>query len=238
MPNPHIQESYKNRLLAALPALAIRQLVPHLTPVDLPRNLTLLEPGRTVETVYFLEQGVCSIVATLKNGMTVEVGMTGRDGFVGIAAVLGAGQSPNRCIMQIPGYGFRMNAKILAELADASAPLRLSLMRSVYGLLVQTAQTAACNRVHELHERLARWLLMCHDRVQTDQILITQEFLAILLGTRRSSVTVAAGMLQKAGLITYARGRVIIQDHAGLEDAACECYRVVHDDAVRLGLLD
>ncbi|MGA9668776.1 MAG: Crp/Fnr family transcriptional regulator [Terracidiphilus sp.] len=170
--------------------------------------------------------------------MTVEVGIIGRDGFVGVSAVLGAGHSPNRCFMQIPGNGFRMKAKTLIELSDGSAALRMCLLRSVQGLLVQTAQTAACNRVHELHERLARWLLMCRDRVQTDQILITQEFLATMLGTRRSTVTVAAGMLQKAGLITYTRGHVTIQNHRGLIEAACECYKVVHDETVRIGLLD
>jgi CRP-like cAMP-binding protein len=229
---------HKNRLLASLPDLALHQLAPHLTPVDLPMNLTLQEPGQTIETVYFLEDGICSIVATMEDGMSVEAGVIGREGFVGMPVMLGAAHSPNRSFMQIPGYGFRVKAQILTELADASAPLRSRLLRSVHGLLVQTAQTAACNRVHDLHERLARWLLMCHDRVQTDQLLITQEFLAIMLGTRRSSVSVAAGILQKAGLITYARGHVTIQNLPGLEDAACECYKVVHDEYVRLGLLE
>jgi CRP-like cAMP-binding protein len=238
MPSASLQKSYRNRVLASLPDPAIRQLAPHLFPLDLPRNLTLQEPGRVIDTVYFLEDGVCSIVATMENGVTVEVGIIGLDGFVGMPVALGAGYSPNRSFMQIPGHGYRVKARILIELADASAPLRLCLLRSVHGLLVQTAQTAACNRVHELHERLARWLLMCRDRAQSDQIFITQEFLAFMLGTRRSSVTVAAGILQKAGLITYSRGHVTIQNHAGLADAACECYRVVRDESVRLGLLE
>jgi CRP-like cAMP-binding protein len=187
--------------------------------------------------VYFLEDGICSIVATMSGGETVEVGIIGRDGLVGLPAVLGAVQSPNRCFMQIPGYGFRVKSKILTEQSEASPGLRVCLLRSVQGLLVQTAQTAACNRVHDLHERLARWLLMCHDRVQLDCVAITQEFLATMLGTRRSSVTVAARILQKAGLITYTRGHVTIEDLAGLKDASCECYQVVHDEYVRLGLL-
>jgi CRP-like cAMP-binding protein len=224
-------------VLASLPELDIERLAPHLSPVTFTRNRTLESPGRKVDTVYFLEDGICSIVATMKNGTTVEVGLTGRDGFVGIPAILGSGNSPNRCFMQIPGYGYSINAKTLIELSEGSGKLRSCLLRSVHGLFVQTAQTAACNRVHEIHERLARWLLMCHDRIQADRLLVTQEFIAMMLGTRRSTVTVAAGILQNAGLIAYARGHVTIQNHAGLADAACECYRIVHDEYIRLGLL-
>jgi CRP-like cAMP-binding protein len=204
----------------------------------LPRDLALSESGQPVDFVYFIEQGVCSIVATMKDGATVEVGLIGREGLVGIAAVLGTDSVPFRSFMQIPGNGFRVKARILWEQCESSAPLRACLMRCVHGALIQTAQTAACNRVHDLHERLARWLLMCRDRVQTDQILITQELLAIMLGTRRSSVTVAAGVLQKAGLITHTRGRVTIHNLSGLADAACECYKTVHEEAVRLGLFE
>ena len=176
-------------------------------------------------------------VATMAGGVTVEVGVIGREGFVGLPAALGTGQSPNRYFVQIPGHGYRVKSKILTEQCEASSALRLCLLRSVQGLLVQTSQTAACNRVHDLHERLARWRLMCHERVQVDCVAITQEFLAMMLGTRRSSVSVAAGILQKAGLITYTRGHVTIEDLAGLKEAACECYQVVHDEYVRLGLL-
>jgi len=229
---------YKNRLLASLPAEFIKLLAPHLTLVDLPRNRILKDTNQAADGAYFLEGGVCSIVATMENGTSVEVGLIGREGFVGMAAVLDTGRSPNSYFMQIPGYGFRMKAQVLRGLADTCTPLRLCLLRSVQGLLVQTAQTAACNRLHDLQERMARWLLMCRDRVQSDQILVTQEFLATMLGTRRSSVTVAAGMLQKAGIITCSRGRVAILDHARLAGAACECYQVVHDEYVRLGLLE
>jgi CRP-like cAMP-binding protein len=221
-----------------MPAEVIRLVAPHLVAVDLPRNRTLKDAYQVSCGAYFLENGICSIVATMENGMTVEVGVIGRDGFVGSAAVLDSEFSPNRFFMQIPGYGFRMKSTVLRGLADTCTPLRQCLLRGVQGLFVQTAQNSACNRLHELQERLARWLLMCRDRVQSDQILITQEFLATMLGTRRSSVTVAAGILQKAGLIACTRGRVAILDHAGLEEAACECYQVVHDVYVRLGLLE
>jgi len=232
------RKTYKNRLLASLPPETIQKLAPHLLAVDLPRDLALYEPGQPIDFVYFIEQGVCSVMATMKDGTTVEVGLIGREGFVGLPAVLGTISSPFRSFMHIAGNGFRVKTRVLAEQFDASAPLRSCLLRGVHGALVQAGQTAACNRVHDLHERLARWLLMCRYRVQSDQIAITQELLAIMLGTRRSSVTVAAGILQKAGLITHTRGRVTIHNHAGLLDAACECYDVVHEETVRIGLLE
>jgi CRP-like cAMP-binding protein len=228
---------YKNRVLDSLPAADMKRLAPHLSPVILKINRTLQEPGQKVDTVYFLEEGICSVVVTMESGNTVEVGITGRDGFVGLPALLGTEHSPNRAFMQIPGHGFSVKAKVLHEQSEASKELRLRLQRVVQGMLVQTSQTAACNRVHELEERLARWLLMCQDRLESDHVHITQEFLAVMLGTRRTSVTVAAGMLQKAGLIAYSRGNVTIQDRAGLENAACECYRIIRGEYLRLGLL-
>jgi CRP-like cAMP-binding protein len=234
-----IQKPYKNQLLASLPAVDLNRLIPHLTALTFNKNQTLHEAGETVETVYFLEEGICSIVVNLENGSTVEVGLIGRDSFVGLPAILGTGHSSNRSFIQIPGSGFSIKAKTLLEqLSDGSGQLRLCMQRGVQGLLAQTAQNAACNRVHEIEERLARWLLMCHDRLQTDHLPITHEFLAMMLGTRRSTVSVAAGMLHKAGLIEYSRGHVKIQNRDGLEGAACECYSIVHAEYVRLGLLE
>ena len=230
--------SYRNRLLASLPAAVLKQLSARLEPVPLPRGFVLRESGQALDFMYFLEDGVCSIVASMEDGMTIEVSLIGREGFVGTPEILGAGCSPIRTLIQIPGYGYRVKTEILTGMADASAPLRLCLLRSVHLLFVQTAQTAACNRVHDLHERLARWLLMCQDRVESAKIPITQEFLAGILGAHRSSVTVAAGVLQEAGLITLARGQVTIRNRAGLMDAACECYRIVHDEGIRLGLFE
>ena len=234
---PAIQQTYKNRVLASLPSPEVARLKPHLSHLTLKRNQTLHHSGKMIDTVYFLEAGICSIVVTMASGNTVEVGITGRDGFVGVPAVLGTGQSPNRSFIQIPGHGFSVKARVLSEQAEASPALRACLQRGIQGLLVQTSQTAACNRVHELEERLARWLMLCHDRVQEDHLPITHEFLAMMLGTRRTTVTVAAGILQKAGLISYSRGRVTIQDRDGLANAACECYQTIHAEYVRLGLL-
>jgi CRP-like cAMP-binding protein len=232
-----IKTLYNNRILTSLPAADLERLAPHLSPIELPMNHRLHSPSQTDGDVYFLEDGICSIVAIMENGTTVEVGVVGRDGFVGMAAALGTSYLPHRCFMQIPGHGFSVKSQILIQHIQESRQLHMCLLRSVHGLLVQTAQSAACNRVHELHERLARWLLMCYDRIRVDEVPITQEFLAMMLGTRRSTVTVAAGILQKAGLIAFARGHVAIKDHAGLVDAACECYQVVHDEYVRLNLL-
>jgi CRP-like cAMP-binding protein len=232
-----VPQSYKNLVLASLPAAEMKSLAPYLSPVTLKMNQTLHDPGEVIDIVYFLEEGICSHVVTMQDGSTVEVGINGRDGFVGLPAVLGTGHTPNRSFMQIPGHGFSVKATVLRELFEASRELRLLLQRAVQGLLVQTAQTAACNRVHELEERLARWLLMCHDRVQKDRIHITHEFLAMMLGTRRSTVSVAAGMLHQAGIIANSRGHVTIQNRERLEEAACECYQIVHEEYMRLGLL-
>jgi len=237
MQSSSFQKPYKNRLLASLPEPVIEQLAPHLWPVDLFMNQTLHDPSQPADTVYFLEEGFCSIVVTMETGATVEVGIVGRDGFVGMAAILDAGRSPNRCFMAIPGHGYSIKARTLRAQSDASSQLRNCLLRSVQSQLVQTAQTAACNRIHTLPERLARCLLMCYDRIQADHATITQESLAMMLGTDRSSISVAAGVLQKSGLIAYSRGDMKIQDRAGLVSAACECYQVVNDECFRLGLL-
>lgn len=227
---------YTNMILRSMAGSDMERLAPHLSLVSLTKPHLLHAPGNAVKAVYFLEDGICSVVATMSQGSTAEVGIIGRDGFVGLPAILGTSFMPNRYVIQISGYGFRVDARILLQQFNASQTLRDTLFRSVQGQLVQSAQTAACNRLHEVPQRLARWLLMCRDRVQVDQIEITQEILAMMLGTRRSSVTVAAHQLQEKGLISYTRGRVAIHDRVGLEHAACECYRVVHSEFVRLGL--
>src|SRR5580658_6139472 len=231
------QHPYKNRVLAALPALDIQRLSAHLAPVTFKSKHTLHELGERIDTVYFLEDSVASVVITMENGSTVEVGLIGREGVVGLPALMGSGRAAHLTFIQLPGHGFSVKAATLREQAESSSELRSCLQLALQGYLVQTAQTAACNRVHELEERLARWLLMCSDRVQSDRIPITHEFLAIMLGTRRSSVTVAAGILHKAGLITYTRGSVTVQDRVGLVHGACECYQSVHKEYLRLGLL-
>jgi CRP-like cAMP-binding protein len=238
MQNSAISQTYRNSVLASLSPPVMERLAAHLVPVTLKRSQTLHDAGQTVETIFFLEEGICSVVVSMEDGATVEVGIIGRDSFVGLPAVLGTGHSSNRSFIQLPGSGYSLRMSVLHEhLCEPSGELRTWLYRGVQGLLTQTAQSAACNRVHEVEQRLARWLLMCHDRVQADQLTITHEFLAMMLGTRRSTVTTAAGMLHKSGVIEYSRGRVTIRSLEGLKEAACECYAIVHDEYVRLKLL-
>jgi CRP-like cAMP-binding protein len=237
MESPYIQQPFRNRILASLPASDLARLAPHLSPRTFKKYQTLYDQGQIIEAVYFLEDGICSIVVTMENGSTVEVGMVGREGFTGATALLGGGNSPYRSLIQIAGTGYAIKAKTLVEqFREGSSQLRVSLQRSIQAIMVQISQTAACNRVHELEERLARRLLMCHDRVQVDELPITHESMAMMLGTRRSSVTMAAGILQKAGLIKYSHGHVHIENRKGLEKAACECYSVIRDEYARLGL--
>lgn len=233
-----VSSTFKNRLLARVPAAEMSRLGPHLSPVTFRQSQILHDALQPVDTVYFIEEGLCSIVAVMENGSSVEVGIIGCEGFVGIPAILSAGSSPNRSIVQIAGHGYAINAETLRrQCSEGASELHASLLRAAYGLLTQTEQTAACNRLHDVEKRLARWLLMCHARVQTNRLAITHELLAVMLGTRRSTVSIAAGKLHKAGLIEYSRGYVAIQNRGGLEAAACECYSTLMNEYGRLGLL-
>ena len=185
---------------------------------------------------YFLEDGLASVVLPMENGATVEVAVIGRDGVVGLPMLLGAKTMPGQTYIQIAGSGFRVEAQRLRNEFERSSELRRHLEKYLLANLVQSAQNAACNRLHNIGERLARWLLTCHDRVQTDHMPLTHEFLAAMLGAPRTTVTLAAGILHKAGLIDYSRGHVTIKDRQKLEGAACECYRIVRDEFDRLGL--
>jgi CRP-like cAMP-binding protein len=226
---------YKNRVLAALPKAEINRLTPHLSPVTLKMQTELID-GRA-PYAYFMEEGLASIVLTLAGGATVEVGVVGIDGVVGIPILLGADSMPGRTFIQVGGSGYRIRAKLLKAEFERPGQLRIQLQKYMLAHLVQSAQNAACNRLHTINERLSRWLLTCHDRVQSDTILITQESLGQMLGAPRTTVTLAAGMLQHAGLIDYSRGKLQIKKRQELENAACECYGTVRDEFRRLGLL-
>jgi hypothetical protein len=177
------------------------------------------------------------VVVTLENGATVEVGIVGIDGVVGIPILLGTDGAPGRTFMQIAGSGFRIEAGILKREFDRPGELHRILHRYMQGFLVQSSQTAACNRLHNIEERLARWLCSCRDRLETDQLHLTHDFLGQMLGAPRTTVTLAAGLLHRAGMIDYARGLVTIRNRAALEETACECYRIVRDEFQRLSLL-
>jgi CRP-like cAMP-binding protein len=227
---------YKNRILASLPRAEISRLAPHLSPVDLPSGKTLLDPGQEITYAYFLETGMASVVVAMSDGNMVETGVTGNDGLVGFAVLLGTKTMPTRTFMQIPGNGFKIKAQHLMDEFERVGTLHKKINRYFQGHLVQTGQTAACNRLHDISERLARWLLMCHDRMEADSFTITHEFLGHMLGTPRSTVTLAAGILNRAGLISYSRGKIAIRDRKGMEKAACECYQTIRNEFDRLGI--
>ena len=226
---------YKNRVLASLPKDDINRLARHLSPVTLAQRKNLLDGHAPY--AYFLEEGMASVVVTLANGDTVEVGVVGTDGVVGIPILLGSGTTPGRTFIQIAGSGFRIPAKRLKEEFERPGVLREYLQKYLQGCLAQTAQTAACNRLHTIEERLARWLLSCRDRINSDVLRLTHDFLGQMLGAPRSTVTLAAGLLQRAGLIHYSRGTVTIKNRPGLEGTACECYEIVRNEFRRLKLL-
>jgi len=217
----------ENEILRALSPRERELILPNLTFVDLPTHTVLHEPGEAIKFGYFLNSGLASVLTVMSEGKSVEVGLTGKEGFVGLPLVVGFSTSPTRTVIQIAATGFRINTKNLEQAMHVSTSLMGFLQRYVQVLGMQSTQVAACNRLHEVDERLARWLLMCEDRIGSKFVPLTQEFLAHMLGTRRASVTVAAGILQKAGLITYQRGHVNIVDRIRLEAAACECYRMM-----------
>ena len=218
----------RNRLLAALPRQDQEQLWPDLHSVSWSIGQTLYEVGEPIEYVYFVEQGVASIVTIMSDGSTSEVGMIGSEGLVSVAALLGARTSAQHIVVQIPGSALRMNTALCKAAFEQRPAFRAIVHKFINSFLNLSAQTAACNRLHSVEQRCARWLLMACDRIQSDTMPLTHEFLASMLGARRTGVTAIARKFQRAGLIDYRHGRVTIIDHEGLEAAACECYAIDH----------
>ena len=215
-----------NRILNALPA-SERLLMSSLTKaVTFPAETVLFEPGGAVDAVYFPTDGVISLVTRLRDGVYVEVATVGNEGIVGVPLVPPAGSSV-RAISRVAGCGHRVDAGVFLEWCRRSRDFQTLVDRYTQALFCQISQTAACNRFHVSEERLSRWLLMHHDRIHSDQLMITQASLGEVLGTRRSTISVSAAFLQRAGLIRYARGRVTIVDRQGLEALSCECYAVI-----------
>ncbi len=202
------ERSTQNKILRGLPGKESRAVLAVLEFVELPTKTILNETATPIEFAYFVESGLASVLNIMEDGKSVEVGLMGKEGFAGIPLLVGFKTSPSRVVMQIQGSAFRIRAKDFSALLPECPQLEKALFRLSQEMSVQSAQIAACNRLHEVDERLARWLLMCQDRLGGNKVPLTQEFLAHMLGTRRASVTVAAGMLQKAGLIKYTRGEV------------------------------
>jgi len=223
-----------NRLLAAVSQEDFERFFSDLHPVCLSLRQVLYEAGAPLDHVYFIEQGVASVLTSMADGSTIEVGMIGSEGMVGVPALLGGETSAQQVIVQVPGTALRLSATLCKAAFDQSAAVRRVLLRFTEAILNLSAQTAACNRLHSIEQRCARWLLMALDRIQSDRMPLTHEFLASMLGVRRAGVTNIAGELQRSGLIRYHHGQLSIVDRDGLEANACECYRIDHDRLVRL----
>ncbi len=226
---------FRNELLRSLPADDLDRLRLHLMPATLVLSQILHEVDAPVDDIYFVESGLVSLTANTGDGGRVEVGMTGREGFIGLAALLNPMPiSIHRAFVQVPGRANRMPAAAFRNLADQFPALRDRCLRYVQVMLVQNSQIAACNARHGLPERLARWLLMSRDRIDTDDLPMTQEFLSYMLGVRRAGISVVANALQSEGLIRQSRGRITLLDRAGLEAKACSCYRIVKRSRIQI----
>jgi CRP-like cAMP-binding protein len=216
-----------NTILHALPLKECQRLLSKLEFVRLKTHHVLHEPGDTLKSAYFCNTGLVSVLSVFPDGKSVEVGLIGKEGFVGIPLVAGFRTAPTRAVAQIEATAFRVDGEALIKILRECPELERRLQRFSQILAMQVTQIAACNRLHEVDERLARWLLMSADRVASNSLPLTQDFLAQMLGTRRSSVTVAAGILQRAGIIAHTRGDVEIIDRRKLEEASCECYGIM-----------
>jgi CRP-like cAMP-binding protein len=229
-------KAVSNIILCALPDKEYNLFRPHLEAVDLPQYEILEEPSQKIEFTYFLNEGMTSLVVLSRDGRSVEVGVIGKEGMVGISVLAGLRTGTFRAIMQMAGNGVRVRAEIFQDILPSTPTLRSKLGRFALMHSMQVAQIAACNRLHEVEQRLARWLLMCQDRFDSPSLPLTHEFLAQMLGTGRPSVSLAAGALENAGLIENLRGSVKILNRKSLEEAACECYGVIQLFNGNLGL--
>ena len=229
-----MQDPQENRILSSLTSEERARLCPSIRHVTLPLGHVVYECGERVDYAYFPTTCVVSCVYTMRNGSVAETALVGNDGVVGVSLFLGGGNMTHQAVTQIGGHALKVSAKTLQEEFARGGQLQHILLLYTQALITQISQTAVCNRLHSLEQRLCRWLLLCHDRVNGSEILMTQEFIANMLGGRRESVTVAAGRLQDAGLIHYSRAHIKILDRKGLEAAVCECYKVVDDESNRL----
>jgi CRP-like cAMP-binding protein len=218
---------FKNKILALLRPEVIERL--NLRRVDLPSGTKIENPGEAIRHLYFIEDGVGSMTNTFVDGFQVEVGLFGVESVMGASALVGTRRSLNKVYMQMSGYGYRCRMKFAIEEYSRHGRFHDLVLRYSQALLIQSCQSAGCNSHHQIPQRLSRWLLLCSDRCESPTMLLTQEYLADMLGTRRTSVSIAAEHLQQKGLIKYSRGKVVISDRAGLEKMSCECYRIVRD---------
>ena len=224
----------QNHLLAVLPPSESERLHPHLELVPLPLGDALYESGDRLNHVYFPTTAIVSLLYVMENGASAEIAVVGNEGIVGIALFMGGETMPNRAVVQSSGHAYRLKGQLLKQEFNRAGALQHLLLRYTLALLSQMAQTAVCNRHHSVDQQLCRWLLLSLDRLPSNDLVMTQELIANMLGVRREGVTEAAGKLQGAGLIHYARGRITVLDRPGLEARVCECYEVVRQEFRRL----
>ncbi len=232
MPSPH--HPAQNHLLAALPAKDYERLLPHLELSPLPLGWTVYDPGCKQGNVYFPTNAIVSLLYVTKGGASAEVATVGNDGLIGIAGLIGGDTTPSHAIVQCAGFGYRLKTSHLKAEFERGGEVQHLLLRYTQALITQTGQTAACNRHHSIDQRLCRSLLSSMDRLPSNELKMTQERIAHMLGVRREGITDAARKLQKAGLINYSRGRITVLDRQGLKERVCECYAVVKKEMNRL----
>jgi len=232
MSEPHIPQ--QNHLLAALPAEVQGRLFPHLELVPLPLGKVLYESGDALRHVYFPTDSIVSLLYVMESGASAEISVVGNEGLIGVALFMGGESTPSRAIVQSAGHAYRLNGQRIKDEFNRHGELLLLMLRYTQSLITQMAQTAVCNRHHSIDQQLCRWLLLSLDRLPSNQLVMTQELIANMLGVRREGVTDAAGKLQKAGAIEYSRGHIIVLDRAKLEQLSCECYAVVKKETDRL----
>jgi CRP-like cAMP-binding protein len=224
----------QNHLLAALPASDYQRLAPHLELISLKLGEVLYEPGVQLRYVYFPTTSIVSLLYVMEDGASAEIAIVGNEGILGISLFMGGETTPSRAVVQSAGYGYRLKAQLLKDEFQRFGPMLHLLLRYTQALITQMAQTAVCNRHHSVDQQLCRWLLLSLDRLASNELSMTQELIANMLGVRREGVTEAAGKLQDAGLISYRRGRITVLDRPGLEARSCECYEVVKKELDRL----
>jgi CRP-like cAMP-binding protein len=229
-----LRSEKQNHLLAALPAADYARLVPELALIPMPLGWAIYESGGPQGYVYFPTDAIVSLLYVLADGDSTELGVVGNDGLVGISLFMGGETTPSRAVVQSAGHGYRLKASVLKAEFEHGGALQLLLLRYTQALITQMAQTAVCNRHHSVDQQLCRWLLLSLDRLPSNELVMTQELIANMLGVRREGVTEAAGNLQAAGLIYYSRGRITVLDRQRLEARVCECYAVVRRETDRL----
>jgi CRP-like cAMP-binding protein len=230
----HTPDPLANHLLAALPAAERLRVLPRLEAVSLPLGKVLYESGSTMSHVYFPTTAIVSLLYVMEDGASAEIAVVGNEGVVGVALFMGGESTPSRAVVQSAGAGFRLPALLMTEEFNRAGSLMHLLLRYTQALITQMSQTAVCNRHHSLDQQLCRWLLLSLDRLQGNDLVMTQELIANMLGVRREGVTEAALQLQKLKLIRYARGHITVLDRQGLEQRTCECYGVVKKEYDRL----